>query len=141
MDSNTQPAPDITQTVRELIRSKRLDEASEICISAIKDEYVDKQMYIFFLLFLIREKELEMQQPQIFDISDDPDVLINHYRTLKFFIRRQEFPQMEPLRNELFSYCKATNTSAIALEIITEFSTLDTESVIQNILKGLNLYE
>lgn len=130
-----------TQTIRRLIRCGKLDEASDLCISTIRSGYFDKELYIFFILFLIRMKEQIAGYPEIFNISHDPDVLIKHYRALKFFIRRQEFSQMEPLQGELYSYCRETNTSAAALETIAEHSTLEPETIIEKIRKGLTAHE
>ncbi len=134
-------AASTTETIRQLIRCGKLDEASELCISTMTNEPVDKELYIFFVLFIIRLKEQAARLPEIFQLSDDPDVLINHYRALKFLIRRQEFTQMEPLQDELYSYCRETNTSLPALETIAEYSTLEPERIIEKIRKELSAHE
>lgn len=132
---------EINQQIRDLIKHQSLDKAAEICFHAVEHGSVNGDIYIFYVLFLIRQKEIENQESQTFDLSTDPDVLINHYHTLKFLIRRQEFPQMKPLQKELYSYCREFNVSHISLAIITQFSTIQPMQIMEKILRGLNSYE
>ena len=132
---------ELNQQIRDLIRHQSLDQAAEICFSAVQHGHVNKEIYIFYVLLLIRQKEIEKQESQTFDLSTDPDVLIDHYHTLKFLIRRQEFPQMEPLQKELYSYCREFNVSHISLAIITQFSTIQPKQIMEKILKELGSYE
>jgi hypothetical protein len=134
-------ANDINRNICQLIQRHCLDQAAEICDAAFQQGTYNKETYIFYLLFLIRQKEIERQEPQTFDLSSDPDVLINHYHTLKFLIRRQEFPQMTLLRNELYTYCREFHVSRISLAIITQFSTIQPKQILKKIWEGLVLYE
>lgn len=132
---------DINETLRQMIQNGMLNEALDFCKVFVKNGHINKEIYIFYVLLLIRQKELENHQPQTFDLSNNPDVLIQHYHVLKFLIRRLEFPQMEPIQNELFSYCKETNSSLSSLEIIAHFSTMNPDAVIAKIKKGLHVHE
>lgn len=139
--SGQMPADKINKDIRQLIGQQRLDQATEICNDAFQQKTCNRDTFIFYLLFLIRQKELERHEPQTFDISSDPDVLINHYHTLKFLIRRQEFPQMAPLQNELYDYCREFHVSRISVAIIAQFSTIQPKQVLEKIWKGFYRYE
>lgn len=133
-------ANDINRNIRQLIQRHCLDQAAEICNAAFQQGIYDKETYIFYLLFLICQKEIEKQEPQTFDLSSDPGVLVNHYHTLKFLIRRQEFPQMAPLQDELYKYCREFDVSRTSLAIITQFSTIQPKQILKKIWEGLDLY-
>lgn len=124
--------------VRKHITSGDLDTAAEYCFDYVKTHTADKEMLIFFVLFLIRKYELRFHEPQTFAISDDPDVLINHYHVLKFLVRRQEFAALAPAQEELYSYCREMQVSLSALQLITQFSTRNPEAIFARIRKELS---
>lgn len=123
--------------IREYIISGELDTAAEYCFHYVKTHTADKEMLIFFVLFLIRKYELRFHEPQIFAISSDPDVLINHYHVLKFLVRRQEFAALADSQEELYSYCRQMQVSVSALQLITQFSTRNPEATFARIRKEL----
>lgn len=124
--------------IRECIVSGNLDTGAEYCFDYVKNHTADKEMLIFFVLFLIRKYELRFHEPQTFAISNDPDTLINHYHVLKFLIRRQEFARLAHAQPELYSYCREMQVSVSALQLITQFSTRNPESVFARIREELS---
>lgn len=124
--------------IRECIMNRNLDTAAEYCFDYVKKHTADKEMLIFFVLFMIRKYELRFHEPQTFAISDDPDVLINHYHVLKFLIRRQEFPGLAHAQPELYTYCREMQVSTSALQLITQFSTRNPETVFAGIREELS---
>ncbi len=131
-------APEGGAFIRECIVNGDLDTAAEYCFDYVKNHTADKETLIFFVLFLIRKYELRFHEPQTFAISNDPDVLINHYHVLKFLIRRQEFPGLAPSQPELYSYCREMQVSTSALQLITQFSTRNPEAVFAGIREELS---
>lgn len=134
MDKNTEGSA----FVRECIVSGNLDDGAKYCFDYVKNHTADKEMLIFFVLFMIRKYELRFHEPQTFAISNDPDVLINHYHVLKFLIRRQEFPCLASAQPELYSYCREMQVSLSALQLITQFSTRNPETVFSTIREELS---
>lgn len=132
---------DSNEILRQMLQNGMFDAAFEFCSVFVNNNHFNKEIYIFYVLLFIRRNELDNSQPQIFDLSNDMDALIEHYHVLKFLIRRLEFSQMEPIQDELFSYCKKTNSSLSSLIIIAYFSTMNPEAVIAKIKKGLQAYE
>lgn len=59
---------DINETLRQMIQNGMLNEALDFCKVFVKNGHINKEIYIFYVLLLIRQKELENHQPQTFEV-------------------------------------------------------------------------
>lgn len=132
---------DKIEQIQKLIWEDKINEAEEYCVNCLQKNGEDKELLIYYLLFQIRNQELQKQERTIFDLSKDLTVLNQHYHALKFLVRRleQEWLQADPM--EVISYCVENEVSVTALSMVVQFSTNDSGAVLKKISELLKIYQ
>ncbi len=116
--------------IQTLVLQNKMNEAMEYCIRCAEDDINDKEILICYLLFLIRNQELQNNEMCIFEFSNELEILNQHYHALKFLVRRLEFDWLLADQMELIRYCVENGVSLSAITFIVKFSTRDPQYVL-----------
>lgn len=97
--------------VRTLIQQGDNCGAEHLLLQLDKDKR-GKFGNILFILIGIQRREVEKNvSPTVFDVSLDPDELVEHFIQVKLYLRRLEFGLPEQTWTEFYEYCKKTGVS------------------------------
>ncbi len=114
----------MTEKLFSLIEKKELEEARQTAYNYIEKMQTDEQFVILFILFKIRDAELESDEQDIFSspAGSTPNELITHYTKIKFYLRRYEYGLPDYALDEALNYFIDNKVSVNALYKIAEFA-------------------
>ena len=93
------------------------------------DEYNSCAIELFAILNVASKEYMNGEKFTILDVSDEPEAWRMHFHSIKFLIRRLEFPHLKDARYELFSYRDEFNVSDTAIDAVMRYSVSDYDRV------------
>ncbi len=107
-----------------LIRDRKFAEASGYIQSHIREHQNEEYFVLFFILFRIREEELNAGTADFFSspLGCEPDLLLGHYTRIKLYLRRFEYQLPEEYLQEAIDYFTTYQVSPQALYRIAQFA-------------------
>lgn len=106
-------------------------------ISKLQHSEVAVKLYI---LFQIQEEERAENIPDVFARigTVSTESLLEHFRKLRFYIRRFEYDMAEECQAEAVQYILEKKTSGICLDTIAQFACVNAEDAVKKITEYLN---
>lgn len=93
------------------------------------DEYNSCAIELFAILNVASKEYMNGEKFTILDVSDNLEAWRMHFHSIKFLIRRLEFPHLKDARYELFSYRDEFGVSETAIDTIMRYSSVDYDKV------------
>ena len=112
-----------------LIKGRDLVGAFRYYDSLSDDDYTPDAMVLFAILNVASKEYMNGEKFTILDVSDEAEAWRMHFHSIKFLIRRLEFPHLKDARYELFSYRDEFGVSETAIDTIMRYSSVDYDKV------------